>query len=86
MEGVGLYTDVIPHRYAPGCNHTHLDVINVRKIIKNVKTRVSYPKEIKKTFCKRDKNVTIFLLAFDVGPLYAQNVHHRLKRTLGGPT
>jgi len=43
-------------------------VINVRENIKNVIKRVFYPKN-KKNVCKRDKNVTVFLLAFDIEPV-----------------
>ena len=45
-----------------------IDVINVRiKLLKNVKKRVFIHKI--KTFVNVIKNVTLFLLAFDVGPI-----------------
>jgi len=51
-----------------------IGVINVRKKIKKTlkKTRlkrVFYPKNKKKTFVNVIKNVTLFLLAFDVEPV-----------------
>ena len=41
-------------------------VINVKKKIKYVKNAF-FVFKIKKNVCKRDKNVTLFLLAFDHG-------------------
>jgi len=46
----------------------HIVVTNVRKEIKNVKNAFFIPK-IKKTFVNVIKNVTLFLLAFDVKPI-----------------
>jgi len=44
-------------------------VINVRNKIKNVKKRVFYPQNKKKTFVNVIKNVTLFFVAFGIGSI-----------------